>query len=254
MNYDKAKKEFINIIEHHTYKYRGWEIFLDLCKISAISLYQPFARDKKLEEEYLQTVGKYNKEFTQEIFPKLFSLIILGLSDKMGDFLGECFMELNLGTKFKGQFFTPYHISKFMALVLGENTKDIEYLSEPAVGAGGMVIARADTLRGFGVNYQEVMEVQAVDIDSLCVDMCYIQLSLLHISAEVVYGNSLTLEVFRTWYTPAYIMRATKRQVPNIEELDSEVKIKVPDDTNENKILYTDKELEVFATGKLFAV
>jgi hypothetical protein len=253
MNYDEAKKEFIKTVEYYDYRYRKWEIFLDLCRVSAISLYQPFARDKELEEEYLKIVGKYDKKIVREVFPRLFGLIILGLSDRLGDFLGECFMELDLGTKFKGQFFTPYNISKFMASILGENTKEVETMSEPAVGSGGMVIARADTLRELGVNYQQVMEVQAVDIDSLCVDMCYIQLTLLHISAEVIHGNSLTLEVFRTWYTPAYIMKATTRQVPNIKEIDSEVKVKLPDDNNTNKVLYTENELEVFATGKLFA-
>jgi len=253
MKYEDAKKEFIKIVESYDYRYRKWEIFTDFCKMSAISLYQPFTRDEALEEEYLQIVAKYDKEDI-EIFPKLLSLVVLALSDKMGDFLGECFSALELGTKFKGQFFTPYYISKFMASLLGENSKEHEGLSEPACGAGGMIIARADVLMDLGVNYQQVMEVQAIDIDSLCVDMCYIQLTLLHISAEVIHGNSLTLEVYRTWYTPAYIMNATKRQVSNFNELkESEIKVKVPDDTNENKIFYSDEELKIFRTGKLFA-
>jgi hypothetical protein len=116
-----------------------------------------------------------------------------------------------------------------------------------------MIVARADALLQQGINYQEVMEVQAIDIDALCVDMCYIQLTLLHISAEVIHGNSLSFEVYRRWYTPAYIMNATKRQVSSLDELgEEEVKVKVPDDSNENKILYSDDELEVFASGKLF--
>jgi hypothetical protein len=254
MNYDEAKKKFIKNIESYNYRYRTWEIFTDFCKMSAISLYQPFARDKELEEEYLKIIRKYDKKDI-DIFPKLFSLVVFALSDRLGDFLGECFMELKLGEKYKGQFFTPFYLSKMMALILGKNSKDIEGLCEPSVGSGVMVIARADALLEQGINYQEVMEVQAIDIDSLCVDMTYIQLTLLHISAEVIHGNSLSFEIFRKWYTPAYIMRATKRQFSNINKLDSEViKVKLPDDTNKNKILYTDEELEVFATGKLFAI
>ncbi|HHB93574.1 MAG TPA: SAM-dependent DNA methyltransferase [Campylobacterales bacterium] len=252
MNYEEAKKEFITTIESYDYRYRKWEIFTDFCKMSAISLYQPFARDEDLEKEYLQILAKYDKKDV-DIFPKLFSLIVVALSDRMGDFLGECFTALDLSSKYKGQFFTPYDISKFMASILGDNSREHEGLSEPACGAGGMIIARADVLMKSGVNYQQVMEVQAVDIDSLCVNMCYIQLSLLHISAEVIHGNSLTLEVFKTWYTPAYIMNATKRQVSNFEELKEDIKVKVPNDSNENKILYSDEELEVFSTGKLFA-
>ena len=253
MNYEEAKKEFIEIVDSYDYRYRKWEIFTDFCQMSAISLYQPFARDEALEKEYLQIVAKYDKKDV-DIFPKLLSLVVMALSDRMGDFLGECFAALDLSSKYKGQFFTPYHISKFMASILGENSKEHEGLSEPACGAGGMIIARADVLRELGVNYQQVMEVQAVDIDSLCVNMCYIQLTLLHISAEVIHGNSLTLEVFKIWYTPAYIMNATKRQVSNLDELkEDDIKIKVPNDSNENKIFYSDEELEVFSTGKLFA-
>ena len=253
MNYEEAKKEFIEIVDSYDYRYRKWEIFTDFCQMSAISLYQPFARDEALEKEYLQIVAKYDKKDV-DIFPKLLSLVVMALSDRMGDFLGECFAALDLSSKYKGQFFTPYHISKFMASILGENSKEHEGLSEPACGAGGMIIARADVLRELGVNYQQVMEVQAIDIDSLCVNMCYIQLTLLHISAEVIHGNSLTLEVFKIWYTPAYIMNATKRQVSNLDELkEDDIKIKVPNDSNENKIFYSDEELEVFSTGKLFA-
>jgi len=251
MSYEEAKKEFIKLVKSASYRFRTWEIFTDFCKMSAISLYQPFARDEALEEEYLKCASKYEKR-ELDVFPKLLFFLIEALSDRMGDFLGECFMELNLGTKYKGQFFTPYSISKMMALLLGGNSREVEGFCEPAVGSGVMVIARADALLEQGVNYQQVMEVQAIDIDSLCVDMTYIQLTLLHISAEVIHGNSLSLEVFRTWYTPAYIMRASKRQFLNIEALEEEVKVKVPNDTNSNKMIYSDNELEVFATGKLF--
>ena len=109
-------------------------------------------------------------------------------------------------------------------------------------------------MREYGVNYQAVMEVQAIDIDVLCVDMCYIQLTLLHISAEVIHGNSLSFEVFRVWYTPSYIMNAASRQNLGDELVKSEslVKVRVPDDAIENKLLYSDRELEVFASGRLF--
>ena len=80
----------------------------------------------------------------------------------------------------------------------------------------------------------------------------YIQLTLLHISAEVIHGNSLSFEVFRTWYTPAYIMNAASRQDLGRALVESEelVMVRVPDDAIENKLLYSDKELEVFASGR----
>jgi type I restriction-modification system DNA methylase subunit len=252
MRYEDAKREFIKLIESYAYRYRAWMVFSDFCKMAAISLYQPFIHDERLEEEYLEIVSKYEKEDV-EMFPRLLSLVIEALSDRMGDFLGECFMDLNLGEKYKGQFFTPYHISKLMASIVGEPNEVMERVSEPAVGSGGMLIARADVIfNQYKIDYQQRMEVHAVDVDALCVYMCYIQLTLLNISAEVVHGNSLTNEVFKVWYTPAYIMRASSRQAPLLEKRDEEVKIVLPDDGIKNKILYNKEELEVFATGRLF--
>ena len=109
------------------------------------------------------------------------------------------------------------------------------------------------------------MKVHAVDIDVLCVHMSFIQFSLLGISAEVGYGNSLSNEVFATWYTFKYIVNASNKQYPLkkeeqlteesiIKKEDSEPKQKIilPCDDIQNKILYSNEELEVFSTGKLF--
>jgi len=253
-SFNERKDEFVKSINNLGYKYPTWKIFSDFCQMAAISLYQPFARDEALEEQYLKVIGAYPKE-DMVIFPKLLSLVIDGLSSRLGDFLGEAFMELELGNKYKGQFFTPYHISKFMAQILGDNTKATERLSEPACGSGGMIIARADALSQQKINYQEVMEVQAVDLDELCVHMCYIQLTLLHIPAEVIHGNSLSFEVFETWYTPAYIMRARQKAFPSLESTkeDETVKVKVPMQSEENQMIYSQEQREVFATGRLFA-
>ena len=52
---------------------------------------------------------------------------------------------LNLGNAGKGQFFTPYHISKLMAeITFIDGQKDIENkdiitLSEPCSGSGGII-------------------------------------------------------------------------------------------------------------------
>lgn len=36
--------------------------------------------------------------------------------------------------------------------------------------------------------------------------MSYVQLSLMHVPAVIVHGNTLTLEEYSHWYTPAHIM------------------------------------------------
>ena len=68
------------------------------------------------------------------------------------------------------------------------------------------MIAHAHAMRDAGVNYQQHMHAVAVDVDLVAVHMAYIQLSLLHVPAIVVHGNSLSLEVWSEWPTPAHVL------------------------------------------------
>ncbi len=79
-------------------------------------------------------------------------------------------------------------------------------MMEPAVGAGGMVIATAEAFEDEGINYQQAMHVTCIDVDAAAVHMAYIQLSLLHIPAIIVHGNALINEQWGYWLTPAYVL------------------------------------------------
>ena len=54
-----------------------------------------------------------------------------------------------------------------------------------------MILAAAKAVHESGINYQTAMEVVAQDIDWKGVYMCYVQLSLLGISAICVQGSTL---------------------------------------------------------------
>lgn len=205
MNYDTEQKEFIKLVKGLSGSYSTYQVFSDFCTMAAISLYQPFAKDEALENEYMTIVKKYNKKEVS-VFPQLLACVVHGLTARFGDFLGECYMELEISNKHQGQFFTPYYMSKFMSHIVGVSDKEKVSISEPAVGSGGIIIAYADVMKDQGINYQLKMEVQAVDTDKMCFHMTYIHLTLLHISAEVIWGNSLSLETFQTWYTPSNIL------------------------------------------------
>jgi type I restriction-modification system DNA methylase subunit len=118
-------------------------------------------------------------------------------------------MDLELSNSRAGQFFTPYSVAKLMAeMTHGESLKNIDKpfitLSDPAAGAGAIIIAFVETMHHRRINPQERLWVSAWDIDSMVAHMCFIQLSLLHIPAEIVIGNSLSLEVNQIWRTPAH--------------------------------------------------
>lgn len=186
-------------------------VFLDFLTLSMCSLAQPFYRSQNLEQRYKNTICNYTKEQAEE-FSKLLALLISALEEKHQDFLGQIFSNLNLGNSNKGQFFTPYHVSKMMAeinfidLKNEVDNKGFITLAEPCCGSGGMIIAYAETMKEKGYNYQHQLYVEAVDIDEICFKMAYIQLSLYGIPAKVVRGDSISLRFFEVLYTPFYFL------------------------------------------------
>jgi type I restriction-modification system DNA methylase subunit len=127
------------------------------------------------------------------------------------DVLGQLFMSLDLGSDHTGQFFTPPEISEFMAKVTyGDELRTMDKpfitLCEPACGAGGMVLAFAKVMMDAGVDPNRRLWVQAQDIDRLAALMCYLQLSLWHIPAVVIVGNTLAGESREVFTTPAHVM------------------------------------------------
>ena len=164
----------------------------------------------KRESEYLEIVSRYKKEVFCDYFPHLMANLAYLLLQKPKDYLGAIFSQLNLSQHYRGQYFTPSHICEFMAeIVFPENIEQIinekgyYHLAEPACGSGAMVLGVVQCMKNRG--YEELggkIYIEATDIDPLCVDMTYTQLSLLGLSAKVVHGNSLTMDVFNTWETP----------------------------------------------------
>lgn len=77
-------------------------------------------------------------------------------------------------------------------------------LSEPACGAGGMVLACVKVLTEQGHDPSQRLWVQCIDVDRVAALMCYIQLALWNVPAQVIVGNTLTGEHREIWYTPAH--------------------------------------------------
>lgn len=164
------------------------------------------------EARYMSLIKPYTRDELM-CFARIRAHLVDAFEVEYRDHLGETFMELDLGSAHKGQFFTPYSVSKFMAFLTLDDAVDktIESrghftLSEPAVGAGGMVIAACDVLRERGVDYQQTCHATCLDVDEKAVHMAYIQLSLIGLPAIVVHGNALTLEERAHWYTPFHII------------------------------------------------
>ena len=220
-NYSEIEKLFDSLC----YSRSIWDVWNDVLFMIAAALSNPAdcgERRESREKHYLQTVKKYNDE-EQKTITKIFTNIVMALEENpYQDLLGDLYMAFNLGVKEQGQFFTPYHISEFMAKISidSNSTKKIiedkGYISmnEPTCGSGAMIIAFVNALKEEGINYQTDAFIVAQDISYTATLMCFIQMALLGCAGVVICGNSLTqppiesqtfLELnSNAWFTPMY--------------------------------------------------
>ena len=108
-----------------------------------------------------------------------------------------------------GQFFTPYDVARMMTMMSLQDAgaliaqNGFLTLQEPASGAGGMVLAAADTLQEQGFDPGLHMLVNTIDLSPLCFHMTFLQLTIRGIPALVEHGNTLSGERFTRAWTPA---------------------------------------------------
>lgn len=210
------QKELVKLLQKCGYRHHLYQVFADFVEVSAITLSSRFdwAAAQTREQRYLQITARYTPD-EQKLFPQMFGEFVLAFDHQPGDVLGTTFGELELGNSAAGQFFTPYHLCRLMASITvgsGDGMKAIiahrgfVTASEPACGAGAMVVALCEAMSEAGINYQQQLHVSATDVDSRAAHMAYLQCSLMQVPAVVIIGNTLSGEVRERWYTPAHCM------------------------------------------------
>lgn len=202
------KKEFLQCLESIEYGRNSYDLFQDFLTMASLSLQNVIDKDEKLEKEYMNTVNKYG---SPSKFSELLGIVTIALTKNMQDFLGSVYMDLGLGNTRTGQFFTPYHLSEMMAKITFSDENYLKQqieekghiiLSEPCCGSGGMIIAVSNVLKDKGYNPQKDMKFVGIDIDLKCCQMAFIQTSLLGLRGEILYGNTLSLEIWNRFITP----------------------------------------------------
>ncbi len=215
--------KILKMMDRGTYRVNRHQFLSDIfeCGACAISNQFDFPRAEKREKRYVQIMNTYEPEMRQliaEIFTEIYTLLTQQINPSVGfaDYLGELYMKSETSNSKAGQFFTPYDVSK-MCAKMSINSVEVEQyieedkiltLNEPACGSGGMVLAAVDVLYNeYHFNYSRNLVVYCSDIDSRCVHMAYLQLALAGIPAIIAQQNTLTLEKWDEWRTPAYIMQ-----------------------------------------------
>jgi type I restriction-modification system DNA methylase subunit len=199
------------------YKHR-YEVFKDFVTMAACSLHNSLGKEPTREEEYLRIIGQY-KPADQQAFPKLLGSLIAALDSEPRDVLGPLYMELEIANKDAGQFFTPPELSEMMARMTFApeldklESQDFLTASEPACGAGGMILALVKVMTQAGHDPARRLWVQAIDVDRMAALMCYTQLSLWNVPAEIIVGNTLSWDIREVWYTPAHHLGGWKHRL-----------------------------------------
>lgn len=166
--YIREGAEIIKAIQSLSGSHSTWEVFQDFLAVSAISIsnWVDWGPQKEREEEYLQTIKKYKPE-EQKKLASIFGTLtdeLQHISKTKGpyDVLGGVFHGLELHNKYRGQFFTPFHICQMMGeMTVGDGTdaaiQEQGYVSlcEPCVGSGGMVLGFAKAMEKRKLNYQQ---------------------------------------------------------------------------------------------------
>lgn len=229
-----AKKEITQdrrglmaLLRQASYERSLYDVYRDFIEMGAIALDNlDLVQHPKREKRYKEIIGHYKPE-TQALFPKMLACLVGELERvEFDDVLGKTFMELELANKDAGQFFTPYPVCQVMARMTLDDSlqekitaKGFVTVSDSACGGGATLIAFAEAMRAAGFNPQTQMHATAQDIDARSVHMTYLQLSLLHIPAQVILGDTIRMETREVWYTPAHIMAGWKWRLLQKEDL-----------------------------------
>lgn len=212
-------KNISNILINLGQRYGLVHVFQDFIACCAIAISNASERTHydAREKEFLRIQGQYSDEEYRQ-FPEMFAQLTFAMDQcvscgHLEELLGQMFHNLNLHNEYNGQFFTPIQIADFMGMVTFQDNivdivkeKGFVTMCEPTCGSGAMVLGAANAImRMDEIDFRNNMVVTATDIDVMCVYMTYIQLSLYGIPAIVIHGNTLTVEEWGRWYTPAYI-------------------------------------------------
>lgn len=161
------------------------------------------------EEKYKNIVKKYGEGIINVFIECNVELIRL-FEKNIDDYLGKIHHKLEVHNKMKGQFFTPFHISKLMAetrvneLIKELNSKKRIKIMDAACGSGCLILGILAVLKEKGINYQNKIFISCSDLDENVIQMAYVQLTLAGAKARCKNEDALTGKCFGSWDTFSY--------------------------------------------------
>ena len=126
MTFINHRSAFLKIFNTTARYHHRHKVFEDFVSCAAIALHNGVAHDAELEKQYLSIIAGYEKEDVTRM-AELLGHVVMALDQERCDFLGSVFMELELGDKYRGQFFTPWDV----CLIASDLTTRLHFTSRP---------------------------------------------------------------------------------------------------------------------------
>lgn len=210
----KTVKHIAKLIKMGQFKQDKIVLFQDFVERIALSIsikVDPVHRDRRIQRlEEIETTHTPVELSEMDACLHTLAEEILERSEvgRMEDILGRAYEDQKLCER--GQDFTFPDVAHLIADLGVSTLSDIPEcgyfdLYEPACGAGSIVLKAAEALQHKGINYTNHLVSYANDVDSVCVHMAYVQISLHGIPAVIARANTITKEEFERWYTPQYV-------------------------------------------------
>jgi len=206
------EKQFIQELSKINYSKNVIDVFEDFVKFCAYAISYSTGMKNNHTVEYEKLLKKYSKE-EKRLFANLIIELIKEYSkEDPEDILGNVFEGLGISNRLRGQFFTPKEVCR----VMGDISVDKESLekfidkqgyvsiNDPTCGSGRTLFYTLLKIRDLGIDLSKVY-VEGDDVSQLCACMTYINLSLIGASGIVKHQDTLTLQVYDSFYTPSLL-------------------------------------------------
>lgn len=160
---------------------------------------------RRVSEIYERITEIKNKYSEKQIGLFTKALEILGeLHERQTkDWLGQLTGVASLTENKDGQVFTPDHVAQLMSELVNTTSNVQETVSDPCCGTGALLLGHIARVRE--KDSKQSIRMHAVDLDRTALLCTFIQCGLHGVNGVFIVGNTLTDEVYETFYSaPLY--------------------------------------------------
>lgn len=213
MNLDKTLLQISDMTHGRISKPQTFGDFVAFCALLLSSRTDPVHTEqranalKQLKKTYTDDEWQ---AFHQGAFDLCSTFVRNTQSGLYEDLFAVTYTQIGAASRAFQQDFTPVDIGRLIGAIslpteLSLPEEGFFTIGDQACGSGTLLLEGAQRIANCGFNPTAHLAIQAADLDARCVHMAYLNLSLYGIPAVIVHGNTITLDEYDRWYTPAYL-------------------------------------------------